>query len=67
MDEDKKVEYKFLRTKDEGWFTVSINFDEMERKLNRLGQEGWDVVTSLDINSGQGGTKEVVLLLKRYI
>jgi hypothetical protein len=67
MAENKKVEYKFLKTKDKGWFTVSINFDELEDKLNQLGQEGWDVVTSLDINAGQGGTKEVVLLLKRYI
>lgn len=67
MTDNKKVVYKILSKNDSGWFTTKINFGELEEDLNRLGHEGWDLVTSLDINEYQGGTKKVALILKKYI
>ncbi len=66
MYKDQKINYKILRTHDSGWFSTQIDFSKLENELNRLGQHGWDVVTALDINYSNGGTKEVALLLKRY-
>ncbi len=68
MSNEQQIKYKILTTRNKGWFTRKINFGELEMELNRLGIEGWDLVTSFDTNySEDGGTKEVVLLLKKYI
>ena len=63
----KKFEYMMLKADDEGFWVAKINYQSLTDKLNYLGAQGWELVTSLDVNREQGSTKEVVLLLKREI
>jgi hypothetical protein len=60
-------EYKILKSADEGWFSVHFDWNKVQKSLNDLGKEGWELVSTLDINAAQGYSKEVVFLLKRRV
>ncbi|HEX2208895.1 MAG TPA: DUF4177 domain-containing protein [Longimicrobium sp.] len=38
---------------------------EIGGNLNRLGGEGWELVSMIDVNAGQGGTCDLVAVFKR--
>ena len=42
-----------------------FNSQKFNYELNRLGWEGWEVVSVFDTNRTQGGTRYVVAVLKR--
>lgn len=42
-----------------------VGQDEVTAALNRLGQEGWELVSALDTNDVRGQTRMVVCILKR--
>jgi hypothetical protein len=46
----------------QGGLFNSANFNH---ELNRLGWEGWELVSAFDTNQIQGGTRYVVVVLKR--
>lgn len=66
----KKFEYKSLALtmSYEGKWIKTKTFQpaEMISQLNELGQEGWELVSSIDQNFS-GCTIEVLLLLKREV
>jgi hypothetical protein len=41
-----------------------LNIQALGEALNRLGQEGWELVNTVDINRRSGASHEVLLLLK---
>jgi phosphoribosyl-ATP pyrophosphohydrolase len=49
----------------EGWFVSTLNLEEFEKLLNKLGEEGWELITSFDTNRNQGVSHEVIAILKR--
>lgn len=66
-----KVTYKVIRAENEAWFDIKIDAAKLEERLNKLGDEGWDLVNSFDLNhsissGGGGGTKEVIMIFKKY-
>lgn len=50
----KRFEYKSLEIKPKGTWSWKFDFDEIDRTLNQLGSQGWELVsvTSRDM----GGT-----------
>ena len=63
----KKFEYKTLEFHAEDRkFTKMMNVDtnEIENELNELGNEGWELINSIDYNVN-GFTVKVVLFFKR--
>ena len=59
-------EYKVLKVSATGfWVSGKVDQDELERELNRLGVEGWELVSAFDTSGGQGYTRDVFLTLKR--
>ena len=66
----KKFEYKSLAltmSYEGKWIkTKTFQSAEMISQLNELGQEGWELVSSIDQNFS-GSTIEVLLLLKREV
>lgn len=61
-----KWEYTSLLLPSSGWL-VSGNVDvqKLTDHLNRLGEEGWELVNTLDTNFRDGGTRDVIAILKR--
>lgn len=62
---DKKIQYKVLSTEKEGWWTVKFDPQKIEDKLNEMGDKGWDLINSFDINHGNGSSKEIIFILKK--
>ena len=62
-------EYQTLQFDFDGEAFISqgglFNSQKFNHELNRLGWEGWELVSVLDTNQMQGGTKYVVAVLKR--
>jgi len=49
-----------------GWFLGGkLDGKKLNDHLNRLGKEGWELVSTFDTNFTQGGTRDVVAVLKR--
>jgi hypothetical protein len=63
-----KYEYTVLMVAAKfGFFTMGgvIDGEKLSSELNRLGREGWELVSTFDTNMAQGATRDVVLILKR--
>jgi hypothetical protein len=62
-----KWEYHVLKLKTEFGFWSGTEFDSeaLEEELNRLGAEGWELVSIFDIEKVKGGSKYVNAVLKR--
>lgn len=63
----KRWEYLLYKTKPDGWLHDSVHEDSIEQVLNNLGEQGWEVTSTLETNVGEGRTKDIVILLKRPI
>ena len=59
-------EYEIFKYPTEGAFTVKVDDDSLNLALNRLGRDGWEVVSSSDVTHG-GWTKYLVFTLKRPV
>lgn len=62
-----KWEYKVLKQKTDSSFLSGTEFDAdaLQAALNRLGSDGWEVVSVFDIEKVKGGSKYVNVVLKR--
>ena len=64
-----KWEYHVLKLKtDYGfWSGTEFNAEALQNELNRLGSDGWELVSIFDIEKVKGGSKYVNVVLKRTI
>ncbi|HUT02631.1 MAG TPA: DUF4177 domain-containing protein [bacterium] len=62
-----KWEYKTLKLAATGFSGGKINQAKLERSINVLGSEDWELVTSFVTAQGSGYTKDVFLLFKREV
>lgn len=42
-----------------------VDGEKLAAELNRLGREGWELVSAFDTNMSYGQTRDVVLILKK--
>lgn len=42
-----------------------VDSQNIEQRLNELGRQGWEVISSFTTNEGYGNTKKIVYTLKR--
>ena len=42
-----------------------FNDNALHRAMNKLGSQGWELVTAFDTNYIKGATRDIVLLFKR--
>ena len=61
----EKFEYQVLEFGKSTFVTLDIK--NIQPTLNRLGAEGWEVVSMITINFTNGGTRSIVATLKRKI
>ena len=48
-----------------GLFNPNIDVDELGQYFNGVRDEGWELVTVLDVNRGNGATSALLAILKR--
>lgn len=59
--------YKVVKFNTTGWLGGQIDEQEVSRELDRLGNEGWELVSCFDTNQSHGASKFVVCILKRAV
>ncbi len=42
-----------------------VDAEKLALELNRLGREGWELVSAFDTNMSAGQTRDVILILKK--
>lgn len=63
----KKFEYKTITMDAEGIFGGKINNEKLEKELNRLGSEGWELVSTVTSSVTYGKTAYIVSVFKREL
>ncbi|HZG65784.1 MAG TPA: DUF4177 domain-containing protein [Herpetosiphonaceae bacterium] len=58
-------EYRVALIDVSGLFNPNINVDEIGQYFNGIGDEGWELVTVVDVNRGNGATSALLAILKR--
>ena len=63
-----QFEYQIITVASSGWFSSGdVDYALLQRRMNELGREGWELVSVEDTNRHDGGTKDLVLFMKRRI
>ncbi|WP_026476945.1 DUF4177 domain-containing protein [Alkaliphilus transvaalensis] len=63
----KNWSYKVIEFESKGVFGGLIDSQDIEKRLNELGSLGWEVVSTITTNEGNGKTKMIVYTLKKEI
>ncbi|GAB2579277.1 DUF4177 domain-containing protein [Spirosoma areae] len=63
----KRFEYRILDGAAGGFWGGKIDAQELTDKLNELGREGWEIASTVDLNRYEGGTKGLLVLMKREV
>ncbi|GAB3992784.1 DUF4177 domain-containing protein [Spirosoma daeguense] len=63
----KRFEYRILDVSAGGFWGGKVDAQELTNRLNELGQEGWEVVSVVDTDIYGGGTKGLLVTLKREL
>lgn len=50
-----------------GFVGGHVDRADLEEELNRLGREGWELVSAVASNAGNGYTREIVCIFKKKI
>lgn len=62
----KKFEYKTLEFEASGIIRpININSKKLEKILNEMGEEGWEMIHPVDYATHYGTTEKVILFFKR--
>ena len=64
MDQFRYKTYIYNPT---GFTGGHVDEREFEDELNRLGSDGWELVSAVSSNAGNGYTREIVCILKKKI
>ena len=60
-----KWEYQTITFPSGGFLGGKLESDEFDAELNRLGRQGWELVSVMDTNQSSGATRFVVAVFKR--
>ncbi|WP_256758121.1 DUF4177 domain-containing protein [Cohnella sp. WQ 127256] len=62
----ERWEYKTLKMKiGTFWGGVKVDESEFETVLNQAGEQGWELVSSVDTSQYQGQSKDLICIMKR--
>lgn len=58
----------FADALDMGIFNAGyVNPAQLTDRLNWYGRQGWELVNTFDTQSGSGGSRQVILIFKRFV
>jgi hypothetical protein len=58
-------EYKTIKLGTTGFLGGKFEVEELDKLLNELGSQGWDLAAAFDTNKTNGETRDVVVIFKR--
>jgi hypothetical protein len=64
---DMKWQYKTLRLAAHGFLGGKVDLEKFEQELDRLGEDGWELVNAFDTNQSSGATRDVIAVFKRPV
>ncbi len=59
--------YKTFKIEEEDLQFSGREANDLEKDLNDLGRQGWELVTSMGISGLSGSTNEVMFILKKQV
>lgn len=60
-----KYEYKTLTYDTKGFWGGSVDAGQFQSELNILGNDGWELVSSISTTQSYGSSKSIVCIFKR--
>jgi hypothetical protein len=63
----ERWEYRTVKVKTTGFTGGILDTHDFDFELNRLGSEGWELISCFDTSQSYGSTREVVAVFKRKI
>lgn len=61
----EKWEYLSSKFQLEGSFGGVLDIKNFNMELNRLGDEGWELISTISTNAAYGKSREIIAVLKR--
>ncbi|MBR6706197.1 MAG: DUF4177 domain-containing protein [Clostridia bacterium] len=61
----EKFEYKVVTFDTKGFWGGIVEVQQIEKQLNLLGNDGWEMVSSTSTNQSYGSSKSIVCIFKR--
>ena len=61
----EKWEYLSIKFETSGVLGGILDISELNNELNKLGEQGWELVSCISTNAGYGKSREVITVLKR--
>lgn len=61
----EKYEYKTFIYDTKGFWGGSVDAGQFQKELNVLGNDGWELVSSISTTQSYGSSKSIVCILKR--
>jgi hypothetical protein len=60
-----KWEYRTIKLRATGFIGGKVDEGELERMMNELGADGWELTAAFDTNEAYGNTRDVIAIFKR--
>ena len=60
-----KWEYQTIKLRATGWLGGKFEEAQLDRTMNELGAQGWELGAAFDTNEAYGSTRDVVIIFKR--
>lgn len=61
----EKWEYQSIKLETEGLMGGIVKVKDLDYELNRLGEQGWELVSCFSTNEANGRSREVIAIFKR--
>lgn len=61
----EKYEYKTFTYETKGLLGGAVETGQLQNELNMLGNDGWELVSSVSTTQSYGSSKSIVCILKR--
>ena len=61
----QKFEYHLQKYNATGFWGGKVDLGQMDIEFNRLGRDGWELVSIFDTNAGNGTTRWIIATFKR--
>ena len=63
----EQYEYKLMKYDGKGLFGGKFDLTEVDAEFNKMGKEGWELVSLMDTQEGYGKTKWIIATFKRVV